>query len=87
MTLNVDTILDSHTCGLDVDHREIYLHSYIANVDEDPGIDYRMASHFAKNIRILDLIVNLLLFTCTVSEVIGMMGWLSMTLLKFVNPM
>ena len=56
MTLNIDTILDSHTCGLDVDHREIYHHSYIANVDEDPGIDYRMASHFAKNIRILDLI-------------------------------
>ena len=58
MTLSIDTILDSHTCGLDVDHREIYLHSYIANVDEDPGIDYRMASQFAKNIRILDSVNN-----------------------------
>ncbi len=32
------------------------MHSYIANADEDPGVDYRMASTFAKNIRILDLI-------------------------------
>ena len=56
MSLNIDTILDTHSFGLDVDHREIYLHSYISNTDEDPGVDYRMASHFAKNIRILDLI-------------------------------
>ncbi len=56
MNVNIDTIADSHTCGLDVKHREIYLHSYIANADEDPGVDYRMASTFAKNIRILDLI-------------------------------
>ena len=56
MSLNVDTILDVHSYGLDIDHREIYLHSYITNTDEDPGVDYRMASHFAKNIRILDMI-------------------------------
>ena len=56
MSLNVDTILDVHSYGLDIDHREIYLHSYISNTDEDPGVDYRMASHFAKNIRMLDII-------------------------------
>ena len=56
MNVNIDTIADSHTCGLDVKHREIYLHSYIATAHEDPGVAYRMASTFAKNIRILDLI-------------------------------
>ena len=58
MTLNVDTISDVHTYGLDTKSREIYLHGYVANCEEDPGVDYRMASNFIKNIRILDSINN-----------------------------
>ena len=58
MALSIDTISDVHTYGLDVKSREIYLHGYVANCDEDPGVDYRMASIFIKNIRILDLVNN-----------------------------
>ena len=54
MTVTIDTISDIHTHGLDVKNREIYLHSYVANSDEDPGVDYKMANNFYKNIRLLD---------------------------------
>lgn len=56
MQLSVDTISDIHSHGLDVKNREIYLHSYVSNTDEDPGVDYKMAANFYKNIRILDSI-------------------------------
>tara|TARA_R100000008_G_scaffold86874_1_gene82270 strand:- start:1436 stop:2089 length:654 start_codon:yes stop_codon:yes gene_type:complete len=56
MQLSVDTISDIHSHGLDVKNREIYLHSYIANSEEDPGVDYKMAANFYKNIRLLDTI-------------------------------
>lgn len=56
MSLNIDTISDVNSYGLDCDSREIYLHSYVANNDEDPGVDYRMASSFYKNLRVLDSI-------------------------------
>jgi ATP-dependent Clp protease protease subunit len=54
VTLNVDPISDINSYGIDFRNREIYLHSYITNTDEDPGVDYRMASTFYKNIRLLD---------------------------------
>ena len=56
MTVAVDTVSDIHVYGLDVQSREIYLNGYVTNSDEDPGVDYRMASNFIKNIRILDLV-------------------------------
>lgn len=56
MTLSIDTISDIHTYSIDVKNREIYLHSYIANSEEDPGVDYKMATNFYKNIRLLDSI-------------------------------
>ena len=49
---------DVHNYSLDFNNREIYLHGYIANCDEDPGVDYRMASSFIKNIRMMDTINN-----------------------------
>ena len=52
--LNIDSISDIHSYGLDAKNREIYLHSYVANNEEDPGIDYKMAANFYKNIRLLD---------------------------------
>ena len=54
--LNIDSISDIHSHGLDAKNREIYLHSYIANTEEDPGIEYKMTANFNKNLRILDTI-------------------------------
>ena len=58
MTLSVDTISDVHSYGLDAKNREIYLHGYMGNTDEDPGVEYRMATSLYKNIRILDTLNN-----------------------------
>jgi len=52
--LNSDTVSDIQSYGVDVKNREIYLHGYLSNTDEDPGVDYKMAATFYKNIRILD---------------------------------
>jgi ATP-dependent protease ClpP protease subunit len=49
---------DIHEYGIDVENREIYLNSWIGNVEEDPGIDYRTSNQFIKNIRFLDNINN-----------------------------
>ena len=54
--LNSDTVSDVQSYGVDVKNREIYLHGYLSNTDEDPGVDYKMAATFYKNIRILDQI-------------------------------
>ena len=56
MTITVDTISDINAYGLDANNREIYLHSYVTNVEEDPGVDYRMTANFYKNLRMLDTI-------------------------------
>jgi|TARA_B100000085_G_scaffold171306_2_gene155915 ATP-dependent protease ClpP protease subunit len=49
-----DTIGEIHNYGIDVKNREIYLHSAKDGGEEDPGVDYRMAINFVKNIRHLD---------------------------------
>ena len=56
MTLSIDTISDVHSYGLDVKNRELYLHGYVGNTDDDPGVEYRMAANFYKNLRMLDCI-------------------------------
>lgn len=58
MTISIDTISDIHGYNLDVKNREIYLHGYIGNTDEDPGVEYRMATNLYKNVRLLDSISN-----------------------------
>lgn len=40
--------------SIDTKNREIYLHSHIAESDEEPGVDYRSAVVFEKNIRYLN---------------------------------
>jgi len=50
---NIDQI---HNYGIDIDNRELYLHSFISNDDNDPGIDFRMTCYFIKNMRILNSI-------------------------------
>lgn len=46
---------DIHNYNIDVENREIYLHSYFADSDE-PGVDYRSAIIFQKNLRYLNLV-------------------------------
>lgn len=46
---------DIHQHGIDLASREIYVHGYYkGDVEEEPGVDYRMATTFIKNLRLLD---------------------------------
>jgi len=42
-----------HEYNINVRTREIYLHGYIDNIEEEPGVDYRMATNFIKNLYVL----------------------------------
>tara|TARA_R100001163_G_C5068128_1_gene207943 strand:- start:2641 stop:3303 length:663 start_codon:yes stop_codon:yes gene_type:complete len=44
-----------HSYGLDEVNRELFLHGYFSNEEEELGVEYRMATTFVKNLRILDL--------------------------------
>lgn len=46
-----------HQYNIDVPNREIFLHSYVLD-SEEPGIDYRCAVTFEKNLRYLSLLSN-----------------------------
>ena len=50
-----NTLADIHNYNIDVVNREIYLHSYFAD-DDEPGVDYRSAITFEKNLRYLNLL-------------------------------
>ena len=43
-----------HSYGVDIRNREIYLHGQHGQFEEDPGVEYRMATSFIKNIRQLE---------------------------------
>lgn len=45
-----------HSHGIDIQNREIYLHSYMSDNEEEPGIDYRCSVIFEKNLRYLNLL-------------------------------
>lgn len=49
-----DTAVDLHSHNLDFKGREIFLHGHHGTFDDDPGVEYRMATTFIKNLRILD---------------------------------
>jgi len=51
-----DQILsDLHSHGINLNQREIYLHSYYVKDDEcEPGVEYRQATTFIKNLHMLD---------------------------------
>ena len=52
-------IVDSiHGQSVDLKQREIYLHGHHGPFDDDPGVEYRMATTFIKNIRYLDSLKN-----------------------------
>uniref|UniRef100_A0A6M3KUV2 Putative protease n=1 Tax=viral metagenome TaxID=1070528 RepID=A0A6M3KUV2_9ZZZZ len=43
-----------HEYNILLETKEIFLHGYIGDTEDDPGIDYRSASNFIKNIKILE---------------------------------
>ena len=46
-----DLLYSVHNYGIDVKNREIYLHSYVSESEAEPGVDYRSAIFFEKNLR------------------------------------
>lgn len=57
MNLTLEQKLNNiHHYGIDPDNREIYLHSYLGDAEVEPGVDYRSAIFFEKNIRYLNSI-------------------------------
>lgn len=48
-----ELINDIHNFSIHVDAREIFLNSHIADCEEEAGVDWRMATKFNKNIRLL----------------------------------
>ena len=51
----MDHLRDIHSYGLNVKNREIFLHNFLGSNDEaNPGVEFRMASVFLKNIKILE---------------------------------
>ena len=53
-----DIIESIHCQNIDLKQREIYLHGQHGSFDDDPGVEYRMATTFIKNIRHLDYTKN-----------------------------
>lgn len=55
MNKNAEILNDVHNYDVDVIRRHIYLHSHhLTNMDEEGGIEYRMATQFIKNINFLN---------------------------------
>jgi len=54
--INNNQVYDIHNYNLDIENREIYLHSYLDGGQEECGVDYRSAVIFQKNLRILNTI-------------------------------
>lgn len=48
-----ELINDVHNFSINVDAREVFLNSHIADCEEEAGVDWRMATKFNKNIRLL----------------------------------
>jgi ATP-dependent protease ClpP protease subunit len=48
-----ELIHDVHNFSLNVESREIFLNSHVADCEEESGVDWRMATKFNKNIRLL----------------------------------
>ena len=53
-----DPIGEMHTYGIDLKSREIYLHGQHGSFEDDPGVEYRMATSLIKNVRALDAAKN-----------------------------
>jgi len=59
MTINTEQkLINIHHYDIDPENREIYLHSYITDGEDESGVDYRCAVSFEKNLRYLNTISN-----------------------------
>ena len=57
MNLNLEQKLTNiHQYGIDPENREIYLHSYLMDCEDEHGVDYRCAVAFEKNLRYLNIL-------------------------------
>jgi ATP-dependent protease ClpP protease subunit len=61
MTNNYQSSIDAelqnlHNHNIDTKNREIFLHSYLVDSETDPGVDYKSAVVFEKNLRYLNSI-------------------------------
>jgi len=54
--MNQNSLNDIHNYNLDVENREIYLHSYLVDGEEEAGVDYKSAVVFEKNLRYLNVL-------------------------------
>lgn len=52
----LNSINDIHNYNIDIENRELYLHSHIDSNDDERGVDYRSAVIFEKNLRYLNLL-------------------------------
>jgi ATP-dependent protease ClpP protease subunit len=55
-SINNNILSNIHDYNIDIDNRELYLHSYIDDTNEEAGVDYRSAIVFEKNLRYLNMI-------------------------------
>lgn len=53
---NHNALNNIHDYNIDIENREIYLHSYLSGDPEESGVDYRSAIVFEKNLRYLNLL-------------------------------
>jgi ATP-dependent protease ClpP protease subunit len=51
---NDNDIYNIHQYNIDIKNREIYLHSHLSDNEDEPGVDYRSAINFEKNLRYLN---------------------------------
>ena len=51
---NNDILQDMHSYGACLQSRDVFLHNAFGPDDENPGVDYRMANVFLKNLRMLE---------------------------------
>lgn len=49
---------EMHRFSILLESREIFLHGHVDNDEEDPGVEYRMANNFLKNMLLLSRIDN-----------------------------
>jgi ATP-dependent Clp protease protease subunit len=52
--LDKDILNDVHNFGCNLSSREIFLHNHYGSDEDNPGVEYKMANTFIKNLRILN---------------------------------
>lgn len=55
-TNNHNNLHEIHSYNIDIYNRELYLHSYISDGEDEAGVDYRSATVFEKNLRYLNIL-------------------------------